>query len=191
MRRFLVLLIGACLLSVPALAQVPGSDGSDSQEVCPSDALSQARTLVHQTYRLKRYNKHPVVGPQTSTQLATLRVCMGPNDTKTLSKYHDKKKDLLSLYRRYRKAAPYAGFKGEGLWLTYLAVPRYIVSCETNGYSGEGRWHARNASGAQGPAQLLGWPAPNPAVTPEEKVRYWEVTQDVWQESGAGAWACA
>lgn len=95
------------------------------------------------------------------------------------------------LYRMYRGVAPYPGFQGEGMWLTYLPIPSYIVACETRGSTGDGRWLARNPSGAQGPAQLLGWPAPYPAMTDHERLRYWRVTRMVWETSGPGAWSCA
>lgn len=105
--------------------------------------------------------------------------------------YIRRAKGRFFLWRRYRQATPYQGFRGEGSYLRYLAIPRPIVECETQGFRGEGRWRARNSSGAQGPAQLLGWPAPYPAVSATEKVRYWEVTRHVLRVQGLGAWACA
>ncbi len=99
--------------------------------------------------------------------------------------------DHFRLWRRYRQVAPYAGLNEGDKWLRYLPVPAYIVQCETNGYYGQGRWSAANSSGAQGPAQLLGWGAPYPANTPREKVRYWEVARHVLSVQGLSAWACA
>jgi hypothetical protein len=91
----------------------------------------------------------------------------------------------------FRRIAPYAGFRREGFWLHRFPIPSYIVACETMGYSGEGRWLARNRSGAQGPAQLLGQPAPDPAMTDSERLRYWQVTRSIWLNVGPRAWACA
>lgn len=97
----------------------------------------------------------------------------------------------LKLQHRYRLVAPEPGFNGEGRFLRWLPIPRYIVECETNGYTGDGRWSAINPSGAQGPAQLLGWPAPYPATTPAERVAYWEEAAYVMAVQGPSAWACA
>jgi hypothetical protein len=94
-------------------------------------------------------------------------------------------------WRAYRNVAPYRGFNEGDPYLKWLAVPAYIVACETNGYRGSGRWHAANASGAVGPAQLLGWGAPHPANTPQEKIRYWQITRYVLRVQGLSAWACA
>ncbi len=95
------------------------------------------------------------------------------------------------LWRRYRQVSPYAGFHEGDRWLEWLPIPAYIVQCETNGSRGRGRWTAANASGAEGPAQLLGWGAPYPANTPAEKVRYWEIARHVLEVQGLTAWSCA
>jgi hypothetical protein len=90
-------------------------------------------------------------------------------------------------WQSYREVAPYRGFNEGDPYLKWLAVPAYIVACETNGYRGEGRWHAANSSGAVGPYQLLGWGAPYPADTPREKVRNHEIASGL----SLGNWACA
>ena len=92
------------------------------------------------------------------------------------------------LWRRYRQAAPHAGLREGDPWLRYLAVPSYIVRCETNGYHGESRWRAANSSGAAGPYQLMPeWGRPFPANTPEEKVRNHEIASGL----ALSNWACA
>lgn len=77
-----------------------------------------------------------------------------------------KLKRAFFLWREFRLVSPYPGLHEGDPYLTHLPIPAYIVECETRGYYGRSRWFARNGSGAQGPAQLLGWPAPNPATTP-------------------------
>jgi hypothetical protein len=100
-------------------------------------------------------------------------------------------KQQFKLWRRYRRADPEEGFIGEGKWLRWLPVPRYIVECETRGYWGEGRWLAINPSGANGPAQLLGHEQPYPADTPAEKVEYWEIARGLYLAEGSAPWECA
>lgn len=106
------------------------------------------------------------------------------------NKWH-RSRASFGMWRAYRLIAPYRGFSGEGYWLRWLSVPRYIVECETNGYTGSGRWQALNPSGAQGPAQLLGWGAPYPATTDTERLEYWRTTAYVLDVQGLDAWACS
>lgn len=94
-------------------------------------------------------------------------------------------------YRAYRRLAHYRGFREGDEYLAWLPIPAYIVACETRGYRGEGRWLASNTSGAQGPAQLIGWGAPNPARTDAQKLAYWRAAARARDEQGFGAWECA
>lgn len=110
---------------------------------------------------------------------------------KSAGKYLNAHKKEFSTYRHYRQIAPFRGFNEGDPYLQWLPIPKYIVSCETNGYSGRGRWNAHNGSGAQGPAQLLGWPAPQNASTPGQKLAYWKEVVHVRQVQGLSAWACA
>ena len=70
--------------------------------------------------------------------------------------------------------------------LRWLAIPRYIVQCETNGYSGEGRWHATNGS-TNGPYQFIGWPVPWPARSDADKLEHHQMASQL----GLSNWACA
>lgn len=165
-------LVACCAVVGVPVALADESNPTLAASVAPS---SPSCTPMKDLYSHRRWREpHPLRGRSP---------CRNPNAGKL--------KKAFFLYRHYRRVATYRGFNEGDPWLEWLSVPAYIVSCETNGYRGEGRWLARNSSGAQGPAQLLGWPAPNPARTPREKVRYWEVTAQVWHGSGAGAWACA
>jgi hypothetical protein len=92
------------------------------------------------------------------------------------------------LWRRYRLAAPYAGLNEGDKWLRYLAVPSYIVRCETEGYYGSGRWTAYNpSSGARNLYQFIGWGDPWPVNSPDDKVRAHEIASGL----SLSNWACA
>lgn len=93
----------------------------------------------------------------------------------------------FKLYRSYRQIAPYRGFNEGDPYLEWLAIPAYIVACETNGYRGQGRWFAANASGAVGPYQLLGWGAPYPARTFKQKLANHRIAAGL----SLSNWACA
>lgn len=90
------------------------------------------------------------------------------------------------LYRRYRQVAPYRGFSEGDLWLKWLAVPSYIVACETRGYYGQGRWRATNGS-TMGPYQFIGWPVPWPVDSARDKVAHHEMAAGL----SLSNWACA
>lgn len=151
---------------------------------------AEQRQLARNVFAYRNW-RSPRPGPGALTTMRRLRGCV---DAKTRAKmataWHHAKADLR-LQRRYRLVSPEEGFHGEGRFLRYLPVPRYIIECETNGYYGESRWHAANPSGAVGPAQLLGWGAPHPAETPAQRVEYWELTAYVLAVQGLSAWACA
>jgi len=106
--------------------------------------------------------------------------------------YIRRAKARFYLWRAYRRVAPFRGFHEGDPFLRYLAVPRYIVECETRGSHGVGRWLARNPSGAQGPAQLMPiHAAPNPARTGAQKVRYWHIVHGLYRDYGSAPWECA
>lgn len=100
-----------------------------------------------------------------------------------------------NINRDFRLAAPFPGLPGEGYWLSHLAVPAYIVRCETQGRSGMARFHARNpSSGAGGYAQALpstfhtyggsGDPEDAPPLVQHR------IFHAIWGDSGPSAWSC-
>ena len=93
-------------------------------------------------------------------------------------------RDARLSYGRYRKLRQVAPYPGGGQW---WAVPYGIILCESGG-----DWMAYNPSGAVGPYQLLGWGAPYPATTWQEKMANHRIAAEVYA-GGAGAsnWVCA
>lgn len=77
--------------------------------------------------------------------------------------------------------------------LARVAIPPYVVRCETRGYYGASRWTAVNASsGARGPYQLL----PSTYYGVCSSCDWSHLDQDraaraVWDRSGGSEWACA
>jgi hypothetical protein len=74
-----------------------------------------------------------------------------------------------------------------------VAIPPYVVRCETQGYYGASRWRAVNrSSGARGPYQLL--PSTYYGVCSScdwSHVDQDRVAREVWDRSGGSEWACA
>lgn len=101
-------------------------------------------------------------------------------------------RDDFKTYRSYRKVATIRGYSGEGEYLEYLVVPRYVVDCETRGKHGVGRWHAANGDYV-GPAQVSMsiWGAPSKADTPHEQLEYWLAARRALRQQGLSAWSCA
>lgn len=163
----------AVVLAVPtALADESQSSGTVSSTQCSTRSELKA-TFAHKHWR----EKHPAARVQCYE--ASLRP------------FVKRLRASLATYREYRLIARIRGFRGEGEYLEWLPIPRYVVDCETNGSHGDGRWRARNASGAQGPAQLLGWNAPYPAMSDSERLAYWQETLYVLHVQGLAAWSCA
>jgi len=91
--------------------------------------------------------------------------------------------DAKRSFHRYRALRLVAPYPGDGTW---WAIPYSIVSCESHG-----DWGAANPSGAVGAYQLLGWGAPYPARTWEQKMANHRIAARVWN-GGAGRanWVC-
>ena len=188
--------LAACVVCLAPTAAAQETAPDSTPNTCDAHTatwhIKDARQIIRAAYRRSHWRHRNPAKPKQRFAIAEhLRCLERGKDRKAIKRYRVARKRSFGLYRAYRRVAPCRGFRGEGLHLTWLAVPRYIVECETNGYHGDGRWRARNPSGAQGPAQLLGWPAPYPAMSARERVRYWRVARQVWLSSGPGAWACA
>jgi hypothetical protein len=170
--RVTVALVLVCAAVVIAPASATQSGGNPT----PACNQSEAHAALHRKTARKNWRAE---SPLKGTSLCVPRRHVAKHMTG------------FRRWQAYRNVAPYRGFNEGDPYLKWLAVPAYIVACETNGYRGSGRWHAANPSGAVGPAQLLGWGAPHPATTAREKVRYWEITRYVLRVQGLSAWACA
>lgn len=177
--------------ATPAISQdvSPEATPPDPCQSHPHPAAEQRR-LAHRVFDLRRWRK-PKPSADAVAQMQELRRCASPKALPAMRRSWRDAKRRLYRHRAYRRIAPYRGFSGEGYWLRWLPIPRYIIECETNGYWGEGRWQAANGSGANGPAQLLGWGQPYPATSDRERLTYWKITRMVWTNYGASQWACA
>lgn len=164
-----------------------------SIDACPLKfSGGQYVQVAKQAWNERKWRDHTPVGPGLQQKSRTMRYCArSRRAARRMAEIWSSYKQQFKLWARYRYAAPEEGFTGEGKWLRWLAVPRYIVECETRGYWGEGRWLAINPSGANGPAQLLGHGQPYPADTASEKVEYWEIARGLYLAEGGSPWECA
>jgi hypothetical protein len=196
-RAPLAVLVSAALALTPIALAEDGNSIDPTPTTCDRYTntyhVRSARKMVRAAWAERKWqDRTPVHNGQREVIRYHIDCLDLRKDQRAIGRTWAKQRKQFRLWRRYRRAAPFAGFQGEGRYLRFLAVPAYIVACETNGYSGEGRWYAANpSSGASGPAQLLGWGQPYPADSPSEKVRYWEIAASVWSSSGSEAWACA
>jgi hypothetical protein len=136
--------------------------------------------------------------PLTDGQQARLRhhrTCSRPG---TLDEMRDRAAEARQSWKRWSERiqfrdryTPY--FFGEPT-LRWVAVPPYIIECETNGYYGEARWGALNGSGHGGPYQidLSLHGAPWPASYPSARREHHRIAAELWN-GGAGAshWSCS
>ena len=178
-------LLCAAIIALVALA--------DTAPAAPKEvgADDYAR-LAHKAFAYSRWHDPSPVRRREARALRWMRHhAASPRVNRRMKEIHAYRKALFARNRSYRRVAPYPGLRGEGYWLRHLAVPAYIVHCETNGYHGEGRWRAANGSGAVGPYQLLGWGAPFPARTARQKLAHHRIAAHVVAVQGLSAWACA
>lgn len=184
--------MAAALLVPAALAQPPATDTDPSTpRSCDSRTathhVKSARATIRSAFARSKWRQRRPARPEQLFDIAQHRECLTRGkDRKALTRYKREAKMRIVLYRRYREAAPFPGYRGRGIWLTHLAVPRYIVDCESRG-----RWWAYNPSGASWLYQLLGWGAPAP-LTAEDKVRNHEIAHAVSSGSrNFSPWVCA
>lgn len=177
MLRELLALAALCAMASVPLALAGEGDSTlapnpelPAASVCNADlSHSQIRaSLANRRWRVK----HPL-----------RRVLVCPNQKHYLAKQLER----FRMYRRYRQVAPYRGLSEGDPWLKWLAVPAYVVACETRGYWGHGRWRARNPSGAIGPYQFLDWPVPWPVDSVRDKLAHHRMAASL----GLSNWSCA
>lgn len=189
MRKFLALAACCAAVSVPVALASEGNDTQQPEPVTnPCDQVSGAdgRAVLKRAWHRSGWRHRNPVKLSQSRALDEVWGCLEGKPRKKLRAYAQNLKDHFALYRRYRQVTPFAGYQGRGKWLTHLAVPRYIVDCESHG-----SWFAYNSSGASYLYQLLGWGAPYPS-SPEAKVRNHEIAHAVSSGSrNFSPWVCA
>ena len=181
-----------------AFALVLAAGGASAAPAIPTDPTphtcdqrsaerhyTQARQVIRAGWSLGRWQAGPK--PEQRREVARHIGCLErKRDRAKIQTLVKSKQAKLRLYRRYREVAPFTGYQGRGIWTTHLAVPRYIVDCESRG-----SWFAYNSSGASWLYQLLGWGAPYPGSA-EAKVRNHEIAHSVSGGSrNFSPWACA
>lgn len=120
-------------------------------------SVGDLHAALNQVYGLSRWH-HPPKYP-ARRWLSAQAQCV-PGGPAAVRKARRK----FETHRAYRLVAPFPGWKDEGYWLTWLAVPRWVVDAETRDCDarhsglarGNCRWHIVNrSSGACGPYQEL------------------------------------
>lgn len=188
-----IALVACCAMAVTpfALANEGNSTPTPTNETSTACSASEyhesgAKQVLRQAWSRDRWQDRRPVRDSERRELEAHRACLDGDGKGDVARYAKRKKEHFALYRRYRQVAPFEGYRGRGVWLTYLAVPRYIVDCESGG-----SWFAYNPSGASWLYQLLGWGAPRP-TSPEAKVRNHEIAYRVSGGSrNFSAWVCA
>lgn len=143
------------------LAAVSIARGSTGGVTYPCDGMTPAehrgvaRGIIRAAFAPKNWrDREPLEADQRSSLAAHTSCSDRP---KRIAQFRRHKKEAFHLWRSYRQIATEPGFKGEGKWLRWLVIPRWVVAAETSGYHGAGRWRATNpSSGACGPYQLNG-----------------------------------
>lgn len=161
-------LVACCAVVATPFALADEGNSSDAPTPTTERCTPAKQLLARHRWR----ERHPLAGHE---------ICRGAPITKL-------KREFFT-YRAYRQIAHVRGFHEGDPYLEWLPrIPRYVVACETRGSYGEGRWHARNASGASGPAQLMPEWHPPAIHDNQDKLRYWRIVHGLW---GHTSWSCA
>ena len=149
-------------------------------------------------WSLKQWKRREVPSKTLKAERERLRCAASPSHRKAMKRTWRRDKREFKVYQRQRfqerreqlELTPYAF--GEPT-IERVAIPPYVVECETQGYYGPSRWLAVNpSSGAKGPYQLL------PSTYYEacsscdwSHLDQHRVASVVWQRSGGSEWACS
>lgn len=171
-------------------AQTPTPGDSIQAPPTPPTCLAQSfKGFSRAAWDIHRWRRGAPDGRTIAEQRRRLGCAPSTSHRKAMKAEWQRDKAAFYVEVHYRHTAPFPGYSGQGYFLRYLAVPRWIVDCETNGLYGQEKWDALNSSGAGGPAQLLGHGQPQPAETAAERILYWKITADLYASSGTSPWA--
>ena len=159
----------------------------------------KARGLAQAIYAERKWkDRTPAKASQHGWFSWHVRCIYDPSTDHRLRAFKRKQKREFYRWREYRLIAPYPGLRGEGRWLRWLAIPAYVVLCES-GHKGEygvSRWKVRSGDGGLGPYQHTPWasgrPVPWPVGGYGDKMKHHRTAADMWAGgSGASQWHCA
>jgi hypothetical protein len=181
-------LAGVCFLLLTA--PQPGTEAQSPQEGAAPCAYSAGdlQAATKQVYSFRRW-RHP---PKRKARrwVAQVGACL-PGGTSYVRKH----RRLFERHVAYRSVTPFRGWSDEGYWLKWIAIPRWVMSEETERCNalrglaaGRCRWSIRNpSSGACGPYQFIGHTSCD-ASSAADKLRHHQTGHDVLHDEGPGAW---
>lgn len=183
-------LAASAALSLVGFAAPAVTQSTTEPIACPAHPAAEQRQLAARVFAHRNW-RSPEPGPGRVRQMRKLRSCAPRSALPAMRRAWREGKRRLYQYAVLRRVAPYRGFEGEGLWLTWLPIPRWIVYRETREHnpplcSDGTRWSCTNPkSGACGPEQLNGWTSCSYG-TVRDKLRITRVAHRLWN-GGAGA----
>jgi hypothetical protein len=154
----------------------------------------RAFSLIEKGHDRKRFpDKTPMKGSEKRA-LSKHKLCI--QIEKIRDQIEERRDNATKVYESFYKSekfrikyTPY--YFGEP-GLEYVAIPPYIVECETNGYYGEERWNAANPSGAYGPYQIMAMHGrPAPVNSEADKRQHHKIAAHLWATGGESQWECA
>ncbi len=147
--------------------------------------VREQRQLASRVFALKRW-RDPHLKSAAVRRMHDLRRCAAPRALPSMRRGWQARRLLLYRYGAYRRVAPFKGYTDRGLWLTWLAIPRKIVSCESGG-----SWSAYNPSGAVSIYQLLGHGAPFPVRGWHDMQAHHRIAHELFVSQGTAPWAAS
>lgn len=196
------------LVFLPTTAHPDSSTEDTTPNTCDSHVVRfhkvKAKGLARATYAERKWQDQTPAkrGQHRWFRWHILCIYDPPTDHR-LRAFKKKQKAAFYRWRAYRLVAPYRGFKGEGRWLRWLAIPKYVVQCESGDNLAEirawgfrNRWQVESSDGGLATYQHTPWasgrPVPWPVRGYGDKLKHHQTAADMWAGgSGASQWHCA
>ena len=157
----------------------------------------RARVILQHAYSLERWrDPTPVRAAEKRAWQRHRLAILIPKVRFSISFYRERLSDRFDRYRAKQLAVQSHCIPGVTVYSidgVCIAIPAYIVACETRGFYGENRWTALNPSGAAGIYQIMpehGRPWPVDSVA-DKRAHHRIAAQLYGGGSGASNWVCA
>ena len=169
----------AVVLSTLALGTPANADDGNSTTTPIPTPCAHPVDLARSAYALNRWRYGP-----DADQFAAARSALGCTDSPAQALEAIRRfRGRFRMYVDYRHIAPFRCQRG---MFGYWSIPCAIIACESHF-----DWLARNASGAVGPYELLGWGARYPARSFADELQNHRIAARVYDAgNGRSNWVC-
>lgn len=158
--------------------------------------VSAGRRIARESYADRRWRRTRPLSRRKARAIRYHVACLERRrDRRAITVYAKRRRERLRRWRRFRRVTPEPGLAGEGRWLRHLAIPAYVVRCETRGRTGMARYRVRGGGAGAYQIQDPTWrnyggtrfaPTADRASPTEQAT----IARSILAVQGPSAWAC-